>query len=245
MRSVPRHHLVTAKRRRYRHRRRLRGSAAPDFSGRLHVHSTDEVGEVLARELYVSAGLDPSTAPGAPRLAVAVLGGSCIRPVARDEMPGNALLQRAGTRWVIYVREGLDASQLNHAIAHELGEWFLRCRGYVEADVEELSGRVAAAVCVPSLAFSAAYASVGDDLPRLSRSFCVSQSMMALRIGECVGTSTALVTKHVVRTRGEPNDWPTTRDGWVALVARARSRQFGLTIKTLSDARGRVVIRCG
>jgi len=120
------------------------------------VDSRDEIGEILARELYVGARLDPSTAPGAPLLAAAMLGQSCVRPVPANELPGNALLQLAGASWVIYVREGLSASRLNHAIAHELGEWVLRCRGYVEADVEELSGRVAVAICVPRVAFELA-----------------------------------------------------------------------------------------
>jgi len=39
-----------------------------------HVDSSnDEIGDVLARELYISAGLDPTRAPGAPRVAAAVL----------------------------------------------------------------------------------------------------------------------------------------------------------------------------
>ncbi len=86
--------------------------------------SRDEIGEILARELYVGARLDPSTAPGAPLLAAAMLGQSCVRPVPANELPGNALLQLAGASWVIYVREGLSASRLNHAIAHELGSGF-------------------------------------------------------------------------------------------------------------------------
>jgi hypothetical protein len=40
---------------------------------------------------------------------------------------GNALLRRDGPRRVINVKDGLNARQLNRAIAHELGEWFLRC----------------------------------------------------------------------------------------------------------------------
>ena len=135
--------------------------------------SRDEIGDILARELYVSAGLDPSQAPGAPRVAAAVLGESYLLAVPRGEMPGNALLRRDGPRWVINVKDGLNARQLNHAIAHELGEWFLRCKGYAEPDVEELSGRVAAAVCVPRPAFVAARARLGDNLAALSAEFRV------------------------------------------------------------------------
>lgn len=94
-----------------------------------------------SRELFVSAGLDPSQAAGAPRVAAAVLGESYLLAVPRGEMPGNALLRRDGPRWVISVKDGLNARQLNHAIAHELGEWFFAlqgvcgagCRGVVRA----------------------------------------------------------------------------------------------------------------
>lgn len=207
--------------------------------------SRDEIGDILARELYVSAGLDPSQAPGAPRVAAAVLGDTYLLAVPRSELPGNALLRREGPRWVINVRDTLNARQLNHAIAHELGEWFLRCKGYTEPDVEELSGRVAAAICVPRPAFVSARARLGEDLAAMSAEFRVSQSLMVLRVAECCGTATALITRRVVRTRGAPWDWPTTRDGWARLIARGRDRQDGLRITSLSDSRRRVALCFG
>ena len=206
---------------------------------------SDEIGDVLAGEIYVSAGLDPSRAPGALRVATAVLGGRCLHAVARQDLPGRALLQRAGGPWVIYYRESLNSRQLNHAIAHELGEWFLRCRGYSEADVEELSSRVAAAICVPRPAFVAAHRQHGEDLTALSQSFADSESLMALRIAECLGQATALITRRVVRTRGEPRDWPRTREGWNELVAHAREQPNGLSVRNISDSKGRVVLRFG
>ena len=207
--------------------------------------SRDEIGDILARELYVSAGIDPSQAPGAPRVAAAVLGESYLQAVPRGEMPGNALLRRDGPRWVINVRDGLNARQLNHAIAHELGEWFLRCKGYAEPDVEELSGRVAAAICVPRVAFVAARARLGDDLAALSAEFRVSQSLMALRVAECLGVPTALITRRVVRTRGAAWEWPPTREQWMAFVAQIRAQPNGIRVSQLGDARGRVVLRAG
>ena len=204
--------------------------------------SRDEIGDILARELYVSAGIDPSQAPGAPRVAAAVLGESYLQAVPRGEMPGNALLRREGPRWVINVRDGLNARQLNHAIAHELGEWFLRCKGYAEPDVEELSGRVAAAICVPRVAFAAARARLGEELAALSAEFRVSQSLMALRVAECSGVATALITRRVVRTRGPAWDWPVTRDGWIDLAERARRRLYPVQLGQIGDSRGRVVL---
>ena len=207
--------------------------------------SRDEIGDILARELYVSAGLDPSQAPGAPRIAAALLGDAYLLAVPRSELPGNALLRREGPRWVINVRDTLNARQLNHAIAHELGEWFLRCKGYTEPDVEELSGRLAAAICVPRPAFVAARARLGDDLAALSAEFRVSQSLMVLRVAECLGTATALITRRVVRTRGAPWDWPSTREEWNSLVVRTRVHRHGMYISQLGDSRGRVVLRAG
>lgn len=202
----------------------------------------DEVGDVLARELYLSAGLDLGRAHGAPRVAAAVLGENCLHVVRPRELPGRAFIQHDGLHWIIHVRRTLGKAQLNHAIAHELGEWFLRRRGYAEPDIEALSNRLAAAICVPRQAFVAAYDELGDDVPALSRRFCVSESMMALRVAECLGPPTALITEKVVLTRGEPWEWPTTREGWTGLVDRVRAHSNGLTIQNLSDS-GRVVLR--
>ena len=204
----------------------------------------DDVGDVLARELYLSAGLDLGRAHGAPRVAAAVLGEDCLHVVRPGELPGRALIQRSGLNWIIHFRGTLTRSQLNHAIAHELGEWFLRCRGYADPDVEALSNRLAAAICVPRPAFVAAYNELGDDVPALSRRFCVSESMMALRLAECLGPPTALITEKVVLTRGDPWEWPTTREEWMALVERVRAEANGLSLLNLSDSTGRVVLRC-
>jgi hypothetical protein len=68
---------------------------------------------------------------------------------------------------------------------------------------------------------------------------------MALRVAECLGTATALITRRVVRTRGAPWSWPSTREGWSELVARARANPNGVTINQLSDARRRIVVRTG
>ena len=206
---------------------------------------SDEIGDVFAGEIYVSAGLDPSQAPGALRVATAVLGVSCLHAVARRDLPGHALLQRSGGVWVIYYRKSLNSRQLNHAIAHELGEWFLRCRRYADADVEDLSSRVAAAICVPRQAFVSALRQYDDDLTTLSQLFAVSESLMALRMAECLGNATALITRRVVRTRGEPHDWPSTPEGWNELIANAREHPNGMSVRNITDAKDRVVVRFG
>lgn len=205
--------------------------------------SGNEIGDAVARELYLSAGLDFNRVQGAPRLAAALLGDHFLNFVRQDELPGRALIERSGLRWVIHVRGTLNARQLNHAVAHELGEWFLRCRGYAEPDVEQLSGRVAAAICVPRPAFEAVYARLGEEIAALSQRFLVSESLMVLRLAECLGVSTALVTDKVVLTRGEPRAWPTTPGGWTDLVGQERPNDNGLTVRHLADANGRIALR--
>ena len=205
----------------------------------------DELGDVLARELYLSAGLDLGRPQGAPRVAAAVLGENCLHTVRNGELPGRAFIQHDGLHWIIHVRGSLSKTQLNHAIAHELGEWFLRRRGYVQPDVEALSNRLAAAICVPRPAFVTAYGELGDDVPALSRRFCVSESLMVLRLAECLGPPTALITEKLVLTRGEPWEWPATRLEWTELVNRVRVKPNGLTLLSLSDSRARIVLRGG
>ena len=205
--------------------------------------SRDEIGDVLARELYLSAGLNPAVAHGAPSVAAAVLGESCLQFLPSDELPCRSLILHDGPRWIIHVRKSLNARQLNHAVAHELGEWFLRCRGYSESDIESLSNSVAAAICVPRVAFLLAYRQLGENLSALCRQFRVSESLMVLRIAECLGFPTALITEKVVLTRGEPREWPTTRQTWASLVDRVRARPNGLLLRNLSDAPERLVLR--
>jgi len=205
--------------------------------------SRDEIGDVLARELYLSAGLDCGLAHGAPSVAAAVLGEACLRFMPHDDLPGRSLILHDGARWVIHVRDTLNDRQLNHAVAHELGEWFLRRRGYAEPDVEALSNCVAAAICVPRPAFKTALRELGQDVSALSQRFLVSESMMSLRIAEYLGTPTALITEKVVLTRGEARAWPTTRQGWAGLVCRARTGKSKLTLRRLRDAPERMVLR--
>jgi hypothetical protein len=197
--------------------------------------------ENSARELFGRARLAPSEPCGGVRLATAILGRSCIQVVSHRTLPGNSALEWNGPNSIIRVREGLNARQLNHAAAHELGEWHLRWRGYDRPDCEDMARSIAAAVCVPPTAFRNAQRALGDGIPELSRAFVVSESLMALRIAECTGLATALITRRRVRTRGPARDWPTTPEGWNELLERAHSS--GLVLHRIRDARGRFVLR--
>jgi hypothetical protein len=201
----------------------------------------DPVADLAVEEIYRRARLDPARIVGSVRLAVALLGERCIRLADRRELPGRSALAWAGRHPVIHLRRDLTPRQVNHAVAHELGEWLLRTWRYRGREAENLAGRIGAALCVPREAFHVAWQDVGDDLSELSRAFTVSESLIALRIGECIGYPTALVTPRRILTRGFPWKWPTAREDWRALVAGTPAA--GIVRLRVHDARGRLVLR--
>jgi hypothetical protein len=205
------------------------------------VELMDPVADLAVREIYERAGMNPARAVGSIRLAVALLGERCIRLAARGELPGRSALVWPGPQPVIHLRRDLTPCQLNHAVAHELGEWLLHVWRYRGNDAENLAGRIGAALCVPREAFHRAWRDVGDDLTELSRAFTVSESLMALRIGECAGYPTALITPRRVLTRGLVWPWPSRDDHWPSLIARAPAA--GLLRLRIRDARGRIALR--
>ncbi len=199
-----------------------------------------QIAERAAEDLYRAARICPENPRGATALARAVLGKRCFRIVPRNSIPRSALVWDR-RQPVIQISEGLSTRELNHCAAHELGEWHLRVHDYRGPRPEDLASRIAASLCVPSKAFFAARAALGDNLGILSQAFAVSESLMALRFAECLGSATALITPQRVRTRGAPWAWPSTPEAWRELVKRAR--EDGLHVQRLRDARGRVVIR--
>jgi len=201
----------------------------------------DPVADLAVREIYQRARIDPSHPTGSVALAVALFGDRCIRLAEPRELPGRSALVWPDGVPVIHLRRRLNARQVNHAVAHELGEWLLRIWSFHGSQAEELSCRIGAALCVPREAFQLAHNKLGDHLPKLSKAFTVSQSLMALRVGECLGYPTALITPHRVRTRGGHWQWPSTDDAWRSLVARADS--CGLSRHPIRDARHRIVLR--
>lgn len=201
----------------------------------------DPVADLAVHEIYQRARADPLHPTGSVALAVALFGRRCIRLAEPKELPGRSALAWPDGEPVIHLRRGLSARQVNHAVAHELGEWLLRIWSYHGPQAEDLSCRIGAALCVPREAFHRAHGTHGDHLSKLSRAFTVSESLMALRVGECLGYPTALITPHRVRTRGGHWQWPSTDHAWRSLVARADS--CGLSRHPIRDARNRIVLR--
>jgi hypothetical protein len=201
----------------------------------------DPVADLAVQEIYQRARRDPSHPVGTVQLAVALFGERCIRLAARRELPGRSALAWPDGVPVIHLRRDLSPTQINHAVAHELGEWLLHMWGFHGPQAEDLSGRIGAALCVPRPAFHLAHSELGENVPALSQAFTVSESLMALRIAECLGYPTALVTPRRIRTRGNDWNWPTSERAWLALARRPDSH--GLSRHAIRDARSRFVLR--
>ena len=86
----------------------------------------DPIAELAVSEIYQRARADPLRPPSSVGLAVALFGERCIRLDERRELPGRSALVWPGTEPVIRLQRGLTARQVNHAVAHELGEWLLQ-----------------------------------------------------------------------------------------------------------------------
>jgi hypothetical protein len=201
----------------------------------------DPVADLAVQEIYQRARRDPEHPPGSVELAVALFGARCIRLADRHELPGRSALVWPDGEPVIHLRRNLNARQLNHAVAHELGEWLLHIWGFHGPQAEDLSCRIGAALCVPRPAFHAAHRALGENVAALCRSFTVSESLMSLRVGECLGHPTALITPRRIRIRGGEWHWPASDEAWGA-IARDPSL-YGVSRHPIRDARSRFVLR--
>lgn len=201
----------------------------------------DPLADLAVQEIYARARRDSAHPAGTVHLAVAIFGERCIRLASRGELPGPSALAWPDGNPVIHLRRELTPRQVNHAVAHELGEWLLRIWGFHGPQAEELCGRIGAALCVPRPAFHLAHSTLGENVPALCQAFTVSESLMSLRVAECLGHPTALVTPRRVRTRGHQWHWPSSDQDWRALVKRPDA--FGMIRHPIRDVRSRVVLR--
>ena len=196
--------------------------------------------EAEAVELHRRARLHPEDAPGAPAVAMAILGADAVRVSGTWSLPGPAKLVTV-PRLLILVRPRLTPEALNLAVGHELGEWTLA--DYCRHDREHLADHLAVCIAAPACAVREAFQRHGWRLGRLARLFCLPQSTMALRVGEAVGISVALVTADAVIRRGDdlPGD-PFLR----SLARRGGDRRYPYRVlRVTGPSGGRLVVKTG
>ena len=193
--------------------------------------------EGTAEALYRAAGLDTGEAADPVDLAERLLGTGAVQLVHARALPGTASLARVKSSWRIYVRSRASESLQAFAILHELGHYAL---GLDAPDAR--CDAVAAALLLPRRAFQRAAVERGADWSALAAHFRCTESAVALRWGEVLGTPLALVAPLKVRVRGEPYGWPESEQG---LRSLARTDRPGLARARLRDDARRVVVKAG
>jgi len=197
--------------------------------------------DFVVREIYASAGRDPTHAVPTPELASVICGPNSIHRASSSHRFPSCASDGGNGQLIIHVPASPTAWQVNHRVGQQLVKWYLTRHAYDGAQVESVVRRIAAAVCVPTPALLRACDELGEDLPALSEHFRVSQSLMALRVAECTGYPTALRTATQIMVRGNYWTWPETEPDWTHLFRHARAA--GLVVLHLDDVPGRVVLR--
>jgi len=190
-----------------------------------------------AESILRGAGFDPADPPDVEQLAAAI-----TRVVAHHGISAPArFVASTGELWL---NPRLSPRRRAFSIAHELAERHLARSAYEGDDVEARANAIGAALLVPAPALRVAIRSVGRRLADLAEVFDVSQSIVALRLGEVTGSPLALVMDRRVAVRGEPFAWPSP----ARLVAIAGGREAvpeGVTVERITDARRRAVLAAG
>lgn len=193
--------------------------------------------EGIAHAAYTEAGLDPER-PCVPRLARGLLGADAIQRGPRP-LHAPAALVRVGGAWRIILARSLPRLCAMFAVGHELGHWLLARHGYDSADEERAADYLGAALIAPRRAFLAARRALGEDLPALAEAFSMTETGVALRLGEVTGAPLAVIAPARVRVRG-PEEWVWPDE--LTLRRWARRPVPGIRKTTLTDDPRRVML---
>lgn len=193
-----------------------------------------------ASHIRTSAGFGSKELPRAIEVAVRTIGPEAV--VLGD--PG--IRGRLVHGRIVVARDHPD---INSAVSAALGRWALEREGFTGtfAKWKDASAYVGAAICAPPKLVLRAYALHGENLRALSRVFGMSQTAMALRLGEVLRSPRAVVTvegevlaRHVLGGEG----W---RARPCVALARRRLRVAGVRRTALRGGcgvdRGRVELR--
>lgn len=181
------------------------------------------------------------------RAIEAVLGPDSLEIVPRRQLGGASGITRVeNNRQVIRVAAG-DICEIRFIAAHELGHIRLRHGEHRHDQMEAEADRFAAALLMPWTAFRVMQNELEGDIEALAEVFQVTQTAVALRLGE-VGDVAAVVvvTPDQVRLRSlGPFDAPSEQD-WrdYARMTEAELERVGPGLRKaeLTDGRRRVAL---
>lgn len=150
------------------------------------------------------AGFDGSDPVPMRKIAEAHLGPGCVRIRRTPLGPANTWDHRQ-----IWIHPRLSRAFRRFVIAHELAELRLRELDYRESDVERVADALAGALVAPRRAYQRRLREHGEDLPRLAKAFCASQTCIALRHAEVTGAAVAVLSRTRAYVRdGDSFRWP-------------------------------------
>lgn len=193
--------------------------------------------EGIAEGAYRDAGLDPER-PNVAQLAKSLLGPNAIQRAPRP-IGGPAALVRVNDSWRIILGRSVPKLYALFAVGHELGHWLLARHGYRGDDEERAADFLGGALLAPRRAFLAARRALGEDLPELAKTFSMTETGVALRLGEVERHPLAVVAPATVRVRG-PEEWVWPDES--TLRRWARRPAPGLRKVRLTDDPRRVVL---
>lgn len=192
--------------------------------------------EAEAVRLLERLGFDSARAPYVEAVAAAAVGAAHVVTTSRMFAPARYVPESD----TIEVRASVGSMRRRWCLAHELGERALHLLAYQGEDSEQLADGFAAALLVPGPALRAELRRSGRHLPTLARLFAVSQTIVALRLGEVTGSPLALVSPRWVKVRGEDFAWPGEEE--LRAIASRREPPAGVERRALTDAAGRVLL---
>jgi hypothetical protein len=126
----------------------------------------------------------------------------------------QAVLVKLRGEWQIFVRRGTLPARRSYLVGHELAHWWLRYVGLDTAlsgaEIERHCDRLGAALALPRRALLKALQAGGREsaVTELAQRLRTTQSLVLLRLAECVETPTALVEPRRVIIRGAHWGWP-------------------------------------
>jgi hypothetical protein len=152
-----------------------------------------------------AARLDHEEVPSMSLLVARTVGS---RPRAWRGLRQRAKLSRLLDDWIVYHRSDLPAPLLRFCLAHEVGEFVYKDRGFGADEIEARSNAFAAACCAPRDSVKRAAWRHGHAVYRLATELAVPQSVVALRLGEVLDRPVVLVRGDLPIVRGAPFGWP-------------------------------------